>query len=94
MIVVVGTRVGQIEALRQVEVELHRAALPGATERVGQVNVDLRSVEGAVALVDAIIDTARLQDTMQRLLGLVPDRVVPHPHLGPCRQLDLEVHRE
>ena len=48
---VVGARVDQVEALGEV-VELHGAELPGAPQRVAHVHVDLRPVEGAVALVD------------------------------------------
>ena len=42
----------EVEVERHLEVELHGAALPGASERIFQMEVDLRAVEGAVALVD------------------------------------------
>ena len=44
---VVLADVGQVEALRRVRVELDGRALPLAAERVGDVDVDLRSVESA-----------------------------------------------
>ena len=42
----------QLEALRQLAVQLDGAALPGAAQGVGQMEVQLGAVEGAVALVD------------------------------------------
>ncbi len=51
---VVRARVLQVEALRHLVVELDRRALPLAADGVGDVEVDLRAVEGAVALVDRV----------------------------------------
>ena len=42
----------QLKALRQLAVQLDGAALPGAAQGVGQMEVQLGAVEGAVALVD------------------------------------------
>ena len=53
--IVVGAGVGEVEALRHLEVELAGAALPGAAERVGDVEVDLRPVEGTVAGVQLVL---------------------------------------
>ena len=53
---VVGAGVGEVEALGQVVVELDGAELPRAAERVGHVQVDLRAVERAVALVDVVLE--------------------------------------
>ena len=55
---VVGARVGELEALGHVVVELHGAELPRAADRVGHVQVDLRAVEGAVALVEVVLEAA------------------------------------
>src|SRR3954452_17240830 len=52
----VGAGVGQPEALGHRVVELDGAELPRAPERVGDVQVDLRPVEGAVALVDGVLE--------------------------------------
>ena len=52
---VVGAGVGQLEALGEVVVELAGPELPRAAERVGHVHVDLRPVEGAVALVEVVV---------------------------------------
>ena len=43
--------IAKLKAFRQVKVDLHRAALPFSTERVGDFDVDLRSVKSAAALV-------------------------------------------
>ena len=37
------------QTLRHREVDLHRAALPGATDRILDVKFDFRAVEGAFA---------------------------------------------
>ena len=42
--------------------------LPGATERVGHVHVDLRPVEGAVAFVERVLETMMLERVLQRQL--------------------------
>ncbi len=40
----------EIEARRQIEIELHGGELPGPADRVNQLDVDLRSVECRFAL--------------------------------------------
>jgi hypothetical protein len=56
------------------------------------VQVDLRPVEDALALSDAVLDAVVLQRLRQRALGVVPERVVAQAIVGPRRQLG--VHRE
>lgn len=51
----VGIHVLQIKVERHLEVELDGTALPGTAERILQVEVDLGTVEGAVALVDLVV---------------------------------------
>ena len=48
---VVGTRVFETEALRKIEVELHRRTLPFPPDRVDQLEVELRSVKSAPAFI-------------------------------------------
>ncbi len=48
--VVLGT-VREAEALGKVEIHLHRGALPRTADGVFHLDVDLRAVEGAVALI-------------------------------------------
>ncbi len=51
---VVGPHVLQAETLRMVEVALDGAELPGPADGVTHVDVDLRAVEGGVALLDLV----------------------------------------
>ena len=51
---VVLVDVGEIEVQRHLEIKLNRTALPCASDTVFQVEIDLRTVESAVALVDRI----------------------------------------
>ena len=46
--------IGQVKALRHLEVELNGTALPGSAQRIAEVEVDFRSVKRAVALVDFV----------------------------------------
>ena len=78
---VVATRVAEPEPLGHLEVELDRAELPGAAERVLHMQVDLRPVEGPVALVDDVIESLPLERSGQRRLGAAPIRVVAQPVL-------------
>src|SRR5207245_1852144 len=57
---VVRARVLELKPLRQLVVELDGGALPLAPDRVVELDVDLRAVEGPAALVDAIPDAAPL----------------------------------
>jgi hypothetical protein len=51
----VGSHVLELEPLGQVEVVLDGAQLPGAADGVLHVDVDLRTVEGGVALLDLVL---------------------------------------
>ena len=53
----VGVNVLKLEVVRQLEVKLDSAALPRTTKAVGQMEVNLRTIESTVALVDHVIDT-------------------------------------
>ncbi len=55
-------------------VELNRAALPLAADGVGDVEVDLRAVEGAVAGVERVGLPGRSSASLQLRLGVVPGR--------------------
>ena len=63
------------QALRHREVDLHRAALPLAAQRILEGVLDLRAVESAVARCDDHFHPGSLQAGDQRGLGLVPDLV-------------------
>ena len=77
-----------VEALGQVEVDLDRRALPLPPDRVVDLDVDLRRVEDAAALVELVRNFAYAESRPQRLLGLVPELVGAEPPLGTCRQVD------
>src|SRR6185295_11684096 len=63
----------EVESFRRLVVELNRRELPGPTESVVDVDVDLRSVEGAIALLDLERQANRLERPGQRALSLVPE---------------------
>ncbi len=67
LVVVAG--VLHVEALGQGEVALHGGELPEAPDRVAEVEVDLRSVERALALGDPVLETALLERQRERLGG-------------------------
>jgi hypothetical protein len=50
----VFTDVTEIEALRQVEVELNGAQLPWTADRVLHDQINLRAVKGAVGFIDLV----------------------------------------
>jgi hypothetical protein len=50
VLLAIGTRVLQLEVVRQLEVELYGAALPRASQAVLQVEIDLGAIEGTVTL--------------------------------------------
>ena len=73
---VVLADVREIEALGRHVVELDRAELPRAADGIGDVEVDLRAIERAVALLERVRLPRRLERGLQRALGAVPHRVV------------------
>ena len=62
---VVVALVGELEALGHLEVELAGAALPGAAERVGDVEVDLRPVEGPLPRAHVVLAALALERLAQ-----------------------------
>ena len=86
----------EVEVLRQLEVELQGADLPLAAERVLHLEVDLRAVEGAVALVDFVIAFAVLavEDLLELFFRNIPRLDVAHKVVGARRKLRLAAHAE
>ena len=66
---VVFTRVLHVEPLREREVALHGGELPQAPDRVAEVEVHLRPVEGALTLGLRVWQPVSLQSRHQRLRG-------------------------
>src|SRR5688572_20122020 len=76
------------EAAGHHEIDLHRAQLPGAADRVLEVVFDLGAVERALARQFVPGDTAGGQRRAQRRLGAVPGGVVAEPVVRTQRDLD------
>lgn len=79
---VIGRAIRDVEALGQIEVDLHRRALPPAAERVLDLDVDLGAVEGAIAGVDLVWNATTLDSLAQEALGLFPHLVGADGLLG------------
>ena len=74
------------ETVGQVKVGLDRRALPRAPDRVLDLDVDLRAVEGAAALVDAEVPALPLQRLCECGRRAAPDCVGAHALLGTRRE--------
>ena len=72
--------IARAEPLGQHEVDLQRAALPVAADRVAQHEFQLGPVERAFAGIEDEVEAGRLGRRLQRALGLVPDRVGADAH--------------
>ena len=82
----------EVEALREVEVELDRRHLPRATDRVLCLHGDLRTVERRASLVEHEFKALLLGGLPEHLGRLGPDLVRTHGLLGiASRQLEVEV---
>src|SRR5690606_23074479 len=79
------------QAHRQVEVQLQGTALPDATQTVLQGELDLRTVEGALARLQLIGQPGGFQGRRQRGLGTVPQLVGTDALFGTGGQLELDV---
>jgi hypothetical protein len=94
VVAVVGVGIGELELLRHVVVQLHRPQLPGAADRVGHVEVDLRPVEGSVAGVvlelEALVDERALEGRLRP----VPHLVAADALLGARGQLEPRLEAE
>ena len=84
----VGVNVLKLEVVRQLEVKLDSAALPRTTKAVGQMEVNLRTIESTVALVDHVIDTHGIKCVTKALLSALPILVRTHRILWARRKLN------
>ena len=84
----VGVNVLKLEVVRQLEVKLDGAALPRATKAIGQMEVNLRTVERTVAFVDHVLNAHRLKCITQALLSALPILIRTHRILWTCRKLN------
>src|SRR5262245_54824909 len=88
MLRVVNTDVFEVESLRVHVIELDGGTLPLPADRVGNVKIDLRTVERAVALIDRIGLAGAVEGGLELGLGMIPRLDRAHEFLGPGRQLD------
>ena len=77
----------QPEAHRQVEVELNRAQLPFAAQRVVHFQIDLRAIERAAAFIGFVGNGLRFDGAAQRFRRLVPIGRLAHVLLGHRREI-------
>ncbi len=82
----VGADVAQAEALRLVEVDLHGGQGGLAARGAGDLHVDLRSVEGRLALGRLVGDAGGVQHLAQQGGGPFPQGRVGDVLAGPARQ--------
>ena len=80
-----------MEALRQVEVELHRAELPRTAEGVLDLHVDLGAVERAAALVDLVAHPLLVERIPKGLRRLLPAGGIADRLRGLRRKVRLDV---
>ena len=76
------------EAVRQVDVELNRAALPGTSHGVAEFEIEIRSVESAIARVDLIFMTRIFAGLRQNLFGFIPEGDLADKIIGAGRKND------
>ena len=81
------SRVLQVKPLRHLEIQLNGTALPCPAQGIPQVEVNLRTIERAVALVYNIIKAHVLQRLPQAVCSHLPILVRTHGILGPGGQL-------
>ena len=84
----VGVNVLKLEVVRQLEVKLDGTALPRTAKAVGQMEVNLRTVESAVALVDHVLNAHRLKCVTKALLSALPILIRTHRILWARRKLN------
>ena len=94
MLGVVGADVLQIESFGHLVVELDRGALPLSPDGVRDVEIDLRTVERPITLVDRIVPADRIQRALELFLRVVPRLHGSEELRRPCRKLHLGLEPE
>lgn len=77
----------QVKSLRHLEVKLDGTALPGSSQGVSQVEVNLGAVECAVAFIDDVIHSHVLKGLLQTVCCHLPILVGTHGILRSGGQL-------
>src|SRR5262245_3991456 len=83
--------VGQVEALRKIEVELDRAELPGPADRIVDQQVDFGAVKCAITGIDLILDAGSLQCILEGFFRSIPVFFAPDSFWRPCAEIQLEL---
>src|SRR5699024_9609182 len=83
-----------VEALGHLEVYLDGTALPGTADAVMQVEVDLRAIEGTVALVDLVGTIQAVQSLTQSVGCSLPVLITAHGVLGTGGQFQVVFEAE
>src|SRR4051812_5321595 len=91
MLLAIGTDVGGIEPLWHLRVELQSAALPGAADRVLQMEFELGTIESAFARQRLIFEPGLLERSLEVGLGAIPFLVAADALVGPGRKLHLVI---
>ena len=82
----VGSRILQVEPEGQLEVKLDRTALPGPSDGILQMEVDLRSVERSVTFIYHIRKSDVFQSAAQSICSHLPFCIASHAVLRTCGQ--------
>ena len=88
MLGVVLADVGQIEPLGIAVVELNGAELPGAADRIEDVEVDLGAIKRPVARLELVRQPRRVERGAQRRLGAIPHLVGADSHFRARGELE------
>src|SRR5262245_18515928 len=86
---VIGANVFQTESLRELVIELDCGALPLAADGSGDIEIDLRSVEGAIALIHRVWPPRALERAAELRLRVVPGLDLSEKLRRTRRQLHL-----
>src|SRR5262249_7879357 len=86
----IRTNVLQLETLGQIEIDLSRAALPPATDRVPDFEINFRSVKCAATFIHFICNAAFDHACAQSFGSLLPNFITADSFLRLCRKKRLD----
>ena len=89
VLLTVRSHILQFKALGQLEIKLNGSALPGTSDAVYQMEVDLRAVERSVSLVDHVRKAQLIQRSLQSGGSHLPVLIASHGILGTGGQLHM-----
>ena len=89
MFLTICPNIFQIKPLRHLEIQLNRSTLPGSANRIYQMEVNLRSIESAVPLIDYIVQSQLAKSSTKPLGCHLPILVTAHTVFRTGRQLHM-----